>query len=125
MRVADRLILTGIIYMLIFSIYMIWSDKPIVYKYFWRTYFYLMIYSLPMVMYIIIIPLCYNYPQALLLCWSLILFFAGFIVFNLILINKEYTVFYNYCTSQLYRYIFTGFIMLLIFISLFVKCFIK
>jgi len=125
MRITDKLVATGIIYMMIFSIYMIWSDEPIVYKYFWRTYFYMMIYSLPMIMFILILPLCVNNPLAKFLCIALVVFFGGFIAFNLRLINEDSVSFHNYCTSQVYRYVFTCFIALLIIVSFIIKCFAK
>jgi hypothetical protein len=119
MRIIDKSIAEGVIYVVLFSIYMIYSDKPFIYKNFWRSYYYIIMYSLPMVVFITLLPLTYSTLSSLLV-WSLIVFFAEMVIFNALLVNSEYADWIKYCTSKLQGYVFAGSIAFLFLLSLFI-----
>jgi hypothetical protein len=120
MKLIDKLIIEGLIYGILFSMYMIFSDKPFVYKYFWRTYYYVVIWSLPMVLFATVLPLAYDTFTWFLL-WSLIIFFGELVLFNIAKANKDQVDFFAACTSQLYGYVFSGSIVVLAIVSLVIK----
>lgn len=122
MRVIDKLLLEGIIFLVLFVVYMNCSDKPILFKNFWRTYFYVMIYLIPVVLFATVIPLTYNL-FTFLLNLSIIIFFIELIVFNIIWINATETEWYRYCTSKLLGIIFSFSIVSMFLVTFIVKCF--
>jgi hypothetical protein len=119
MRITDKIIAEGIIYIVLFSVYMIYSDRTFIYKNFWRSYYYVIMYSLPMAMFVTLLPLTYSTLSSLLV-WSIIIFFAEMVVFNVVLINAETTDWIKYCTSKLQGYVFAGSIAFLLLLSLFI-----
>jgi len=52
-------------------------------------------YSLPMAMFVTLLPLTYSTLSSLLV-WSIIIFFAEMVVFNVVLINAETTDWIKY-----------------------------
>lgn len=122
MKLIDKLIMEGLIYGVLFALYMLWSDKPFVYKFFWRTYYYVLIWSLPMILFATLLPLAYD-SFTLFLLWALIIFFGELVLFNIAKANKEQVEFFAACTSKLYGYVFSGSIALLAIVSLIIKSF--
>jgi hypothetical protein len=120
MKMIEKIIIEGIIYVVLYSIWMVWSEKNVI----WRTYYYVMLLSIPVVYYLTTLPLAETSLQIVLL-WGLIFFWGFIIAFNLMLINKDSIEFSKYCTSKLYGYVFVGIAVLLLSLSLIVKCFDK
>jgi hypothetical protein len=120
MKMIDKIIIEGITYIVLYSIWMIWSEKNVI----WRTYFYVMLFSIPVTFYLTTLPLAENSLQIVLL-WGLIFFWGFIIIFNFMLINKDSIEFSKYCTSKLYGYIFTGLAVVILGLSFIVKCFDK
>lgn len=77
-----------------------------------------------MVIFITVLPLTYN-TFGFLLVWSLIIFFAEMVIFNVVLVNKEYADWIKYCTSKLQGYIFAGSIAFLFTLSFIIDLFKK
>ena len=120
MKMIDKIIAEGIVYMLLFSIWMIWSSRTSA----WRTYFYVMLYSVPVVFLLTVLPLAYSTIQIIQI-WTLIIFWMFLIAFNILLINKDSVEFSKYCTSKLYGLVFAGIAAFLLGISLIFKYVIK
>jgi hypothetical protein len=72
-----------------------------------------------MAIFVTLLPLTYSTLSSLLV-WSIIVFFAEMVVFNVVLINAETTDWIKYCTSKLQGYVFAGSIAFLLLLSLFI-----
>jgi hypothetical protein len=120
MKMIDKIIVEAIIYVVLISIWMIWSYKSPA----WRTYFYVTLYSIPVVFLLTVFPLTENSFQIVLIL-ALILFWLFLIAFNVLLINKDSIEFSKYCTSKLYSYVFVGIAVVLLSLSLIFKCLVK
>jgi hypothetical protein len=124
MRVIDKLLVIGFVFALLYAMYMVFGNKQIIYKTFWRSYYYLLMYSLPLAVFVAVLPLAYN-AFTVFVVWSFIIFFAELVIFNLFLVNKEGNEWVNYCTSELFGYVFAVSIALLLIISIFIELFHK
>jgi hypothetical protein len=120
MKLIDKFIIEGMAFIMLFVVYMIWSDKPIIYKYFWRSYFYVLLYAIPFVFSITILPMSDNLFKTMLI-WSMVIFWGEFIIYNFLAINKDYHDFIEYCTSKVFGIVFSLSIVVMIFISFIVK----
>jgi hypothetical protein len=100
---------------------MIFGDKPIVYKNFWRTYYYIvLVYSPLLAMFICLFPLAYS-TFTLLLIWCIVIFLAELLVYNFFLVNKDGLEWVAFCTSKVFGYIFSGSIAVLLILSIFIE----
>jgi hypothetical protein len=97
----DTISIFGIAFMVLYVAYMLNSDKPLFYPYFWRTMNYCLIYGLPFTMFICLIPATTNTLQLSVLL-SLIVFFGEFLVFNLLIANLDYIKFKEYINSRVF-----------------------
>ncbi len=120
MKMTDKLIVEGIIFMIVISMYMIWSNKPIIHANFWRTYFYTSVFLLPLALFLTI-KAEVNNSISLVFCWSIILFLGAIILFNFSLINKDELEFSKYCTSKNWGIGFCIFIIIMLSVAITIK----
>jgi hypothetical protein len=119
MKLTDKFLLEGIIFIILFAMYMIWSDRPIVFKNFWRTYFYVLLYSMPMVLFLTLFPL--NNLFKVCVNWTIIIFFFELIVYNILWVNKNDIEFSKYCSSTMFGIVFSLSLVVMLIISFIVK----
>jgi hypothetical protein len=104
--IANKIIVVSLIFTIAYIIYMFFGKKPLFYPYFWRTFYYVLIFGLPFTLHIICYPL--RSGTFITLCfWVFIIFFGEFIVFNLMLANMDYIKFKEYINKKVFILIFS------------------
>jgi hypothetical protein len=112
--------LTCLVFIVMYAIYAINGNKPILFVNFWRSYLYTILFALPMML------LLWNLNDAkgtfaLCIRLSTIIILAILIIFNLSLINATDVAFRRYCTYEWLARIIALFIAVLIGISFLIK----
>jgi hypothetical protein len=124
MKLVDKLLAEGIFFMIVFAVYMIWGDKEIICKNFWRTYFWIMIYLFPMLFFATLLPYTYNDSTFIFIInLAVVIFLGELVIFNGLSVNKDQIKFAEFCTSQIFGYVFSGSIALVLIIGFIVKYF--
>lgn len=120
--VLSNVLITGLIFGILYVVYMVNSDRPLFYPYFWRTVNYLLLFGLPFVWLICLYPLRVDALTTILL-WSLIIFFGEFLVFNLLLANADELKFKEWITSRVFSLVLSGSLIVMLLIVAIVKLF--
>jgi hypothetical protein len=120
-KVINRFIVTGMIYLALYVIYMIFGDKEIICPTFWRTYYHIiLVFFLPLAIFIEIIPITQSILQKMII-WVIIIFLSELILYNIALINQDYIEWVNYCTSKVFGFIIAISIAIMLIISLIIN----
>ena len=122
MRIIDRILLEGVIFILLFAVYMIYGDKQFWFKTFWRTYFHILIYGFPLVLIITTLPMVESGFSLMVSC-TIILFLVELIIYNILLINKPFKIYQELCNNQTYGIVFSLSIAAMLLVSLLIKWF--
>lgn len=68
-----------IIFAVLWVIYLLFSSKPFLYPYFWRTYWYTIVCAIPLVWSIIMLP-CANSAFTVMLGWAFVVLFGIIVI---------------------------------------------
>jgi hypothetical protein len=122
MKMIDKIILESLMFMALFAVYMIYGDKPFLFKNFWRTYFYVLMYGFQLALIITALPLAEG-GFSILVLWTIILFLTELIIYNVLLINKPLAVYQGLCNNKTYGLVFSISIAGMLLVSLLIKIF--
>jgi hypothetical protein len=97
--VLNRILIVGYLIAAAYMIYVRYGDKPILYPYFWRTVYYMLVFGTPFVFLILMYPLTEGFLQIVALL-GLVVFWGTFIVFNIFVANLDCISFKQVITSR-------------------------
>ena len=106
MRLTDKIAFIGMCFAVTFVIYMLRSKLPFIYKEFWRTYFYVMVYGSMLTLFAIAIPNAETLFTKFILI-SLTIFLSELVIYNIFLLNADLLTWGKYCKSVIWGRIFT------------------
>ena len=93
--------------MVLYAMYMVLSPPVVVSSHFWRSYYYILMFSFPFSVYLVIYPLAEAIIQKLfMLCIMIFLFLL--ISYNAVLVNRDLLEWDKACISRIFGYIFAG-----------------
>ncbi len=120
LKIINKLIIIGIIYMVLYAMYMVLSPSVVVSSHFWRSYYYILMFSFPFSVYFVIYPLAEAIIQKLfMLCIMIFLFLL--ISYNAALVNRDLLEWDKACISRIFGYIFAGVIAVFLGIALLIN----
>lgn len=108
------------IFVILYTIYMMYGHRQFLYPYFWRTYWYTIMFSLPLMWSIIMIPYT-NSVLTIMLGWAFIVLFATFLVLVVLSANLDPVKFKEKLNSRNISILLTGLIGLELFIVMIIE----
>lgn len=112
-KVINKVIIIGMVYMVLFTIYMIYAPSVVVGASFWRSYYYLLMYAFPFALFITFYSLADTVLQKLFIL-VMIIFLFELICYNIALIHKDVFEWTKACLSKTFGFIFAGSIVVLL-----------
>jgi hypothetical protein len=120
LKVINKIIISGIIYMVLYTIYMVFAPSIVDLPNFWRSYYYILMFSFPFSVFLIIYPLAEAIIQKLFMLVILTFLFL-LISYNIALINSDILEWNRACISKVFGFIFAGVAALLIATALLIN----
>jgi hypothetical protein len=117
-------VISTITFLLVYSIYMMCSNTPILFKNFWKSYFYIAVHGLGVSL---LLYIAWDADNSIfkLVYYGGIIFLIELMIFNLSIVNKDRISYYEYCTSKVFGIIFTLLILVMLIVIFIIKNFEK
>jgi hypothetical protein len=109
-----------VIFAVLWVIYLTFSQKPVIYPYFWRTYWYAIVCALPFSWAIIMLPYANN-VFTIMLGWALIVLFGVILILIALSANLDPVKFKDKLNSRNISILLAGLIGLELFIVMVVE----
>jgi hypothetical protein len=109
-----------VIFAVLWVIYLVFSQKPFLYQYFWRTYWYTIVCALPFTWAIIMLPYTNN-SFTIMLGWALIVLFGIILIMIALSANLDTEKFKEKLNSRNISLLIAGFIGFEMFIVMIVQ----
>jgi len=120
LKLINKVIIVGMGYLVLYTIYFIYAPSEVVISNFWRSYFYLLMFTFPFAFYFVIYPLAETVLQKLLII-VILAFLFELICYNTVLVGKEILEWNKACISKIFGFIFSGTIVLFLGIALIIN----